>query len=65
MTRTALALAALLTLSLNGSIAVAASTDTAPQCNAQGVCAVSLRMLTPPPARPAVVVKADDVRQAD
>ncbi|WP_417629013.1 hypothetical protein [Pararhodobacter aggregans] len=50
MTRAALALATLLTLSLNGSLA-AASAPAA--CNAQGVCALSLRMLTPPPPRPA------------
>ncbi|GAB1381194.1 hypothetical protein [Pararhodobacter sp.] len=50
MTRTALALATLLTLSLNGSLA-AASAPAA--CNAEGVCALSLRMLSPPPARPA------------
>ncbi|MCB1391194.1 MAG: hypothetical protein KDK12_18930 [Rhodobacteraceae bacterium] len=50
MTRAALALATLLTLTLNGSLA-AASVPMA--CNAQGVCAISLRMLTPPPARPA------------
>ncbi|MFN4101528.1 MAG: hypothetical protein ACK4GT_17315 [Pararhodobacter sp.] len=50
MTRAALALAALLTLSLNGSLAGASMP--AP-CPAQGVCAVSLRMMTPPPPRPA------------
>ncbi|MCA0204437.1 hypothetical protein [Pararhodobacter sp.] len=50
MTRAALAFATLLTLSLNGSLA-AASVPVA--CNTQGVCAISLRMLTPPPARPA------------
>lgn len=63
MTRAALAIAALLTLSLNGSLA-AASVPMA--CNTQGVCAISLRMLTPPPPRPAnltqriAVVMADD-----
>ena len=54
MTRTALALATLLTLTLNGSIAVA-SMPTTP-CNAEGVCAVSLRMLAPPPARPDTLI---------
>ncbi len=49
MTRAALALAALITLSLNGSMAVASM----PGCSAENVCAVSLRMMTPPPARPA------------
>ncbi|PWE26752.1 hypothetical protein [Pararhodobacter marinus] len=54
MTRTALALATLLTLTLNGSIAVA-STPPAP-CNSEGVCALSLRMLQAPPARPDTLV---------
>lgn len=50
MTRTALALAALLTLSLNGSMAWASM----PGCPATaGVCEISLRMMTAPPARPA------------
>ncbi|PTW96686.1 hypothetical protein [Pararhodobacter aggregans] len=50
MTRAALALATLLTLSLNGSLAAASAPEA---CNAQGVCALSLRMLAPPPPRPA------------
>lgn len=50
MTRIALALATLLTLTLNGSLALASI----PGCDgSQGVCTVSLRMMTPPPARPA------------
>lgn len=49
MTRLALALATLLTLTLNGSLAAASM----PGCDAASVCTVSLRMMTPPPARPA------------
>ncbi|MFN4101529.1 MAG: hypothetical protein ACK4GT_17320 [Pararhodobacter sp.] len=52
MTRIALALAALLTLSLNGAIVVAAT----PACTGESVCALSLRMMTPPPPRPAHLV---------
>lgn len=63
MTKAALALAALLTLSLNGSIAVAATPTTA--CNAEGVCALSLRMLTPPPARPAEITLASLAKVAE
>ena len=48
MTRFALALAALLTLTLNGSLAAASM----PGCTAASVCTVSLRMMAPPPSRP-------------
>ena len=49
MARTALALATLLTLTLNGSMALASM----PVCGqTPGVCALSLRMMTPPPPRP-------------
>lgn len=48
MTRIVLALATLMTLSLNGSHALAS----VPGCSAN-VCTVSLAMMTPPPARPA------------
>ncbi|WP_370207125.1 hypothetical protein [Pararhodobacter marinus] len=56
MTRLPLALAALLTLSLNGSLAAAMEgemdpVETAP-CRDDAVCALPLRMLTPPPQRP-------------
>lgn len=50
MTRAALALATLLTLMLNGSLASAAATPLA--CTTDGVCVISLRMLSPPPRRP-------------
>jgi len=50
MNRAALALATLLTLTLNGSLA-GASLPVA--CTAPGVCTISLRMMTPPPPRPA------------
>ncbi|WP_323022661.1 hypothetical protein [Pararhodobacter sp.] len=53
MTRTALAFAALLTLSLNGSIAVAA----VPACTGGSTCALPLGMLTPPPPRPATLLR--------
>ena len=50
MTRIALALATLITLTLNGSLAWASM----PGCDGrEGICTVSLRMLTAPPARPA------------
>ena len=49
MTRTALALAALLTLSLNGSIAVAAVAA----CTGGSTCSVPLGMRTASPGRPA------------
>lgn len=52
MTRTALALAALLTLFLNGSIAVAAI----PACSGGGACTLPLGMMTPPPPRPVDLV---------
>lgn len=55
MTRTALALATLLTLMLNGSLASAAATPLA--CTHDGVCVISLRMLTPPPPRPANLIE--------
>lgn len=51
MTRAALALATLLTLTLNGSLASAAAQPLA--CTRDGVCVISLRMLAPPPHRPA------------
>ena len=49
MTRALLALAALLTLTLNGSIVIAATPHS---CAAEQPCTISLRMLAPPPARP-------------
>ncbi len=50
MTRAVLAFATLITLTLNGSMAMA----TMPACGqTPGVCAVPLRMMTPPPPRPA------------
>ena len=53
MIRLPLVLAALLTLSLNGSLAAAA--DVPPQshaCQPGAVCTLPLRMLSPPPPRP-------------
>ncbi|GAB4265480.1 MAG: hypothetical protein Kow0013_13680 [Pararhodobacter sp.] len=51
---TALALAAATALFLNGSMALA--TAPTPACDSGGVCAVSLRMMTPPPPRPATLM---------
>jgi len=49
MRRTTLALAALLTLTLNGSMALASM----PGCTeTDEVCSIPLRMMTAPPARP-------------
>lgn len=54
MTRFALALAALMTLTLNGSLALASI----PGCDgAPGVCTVSLSMMSAPPARPADLIE--------
>lgn len=54
MTRFALALAALMTLTLNGSLAEASI----PGCDgSQGVCTMSLRMMSAPPARPADLIE--------
>lgn len=53
MTRIALAFAALATLCLNGAQASATEPAAPAVCTAQGVCAISLRMMTPPPPRPA------------
>ena len=61
MTRAALALATLLTLSLNGSLAVA---SVPAACSATGVCALPLRMMSPPPARPAHLTRPAVLPQA-
>ena len=60
MTRFALSLAALCTLTLNGSVAVASIspnpmpvTPVAATCTPESPCVLSLRMLSAPPARPA------------
>ena len=63
MTRLALTLATLATLTLNG--AQVSATESA--CNDRGVCALSLRMLTPPPPRPAHIhapVQAESTTEA-
>jgi len=63
MPRTALALAATATLLLNGSMALAtvpAQLPTPSRCSEFGaVCVISLRMMSPPPARPADLIKTE------
>lgn len=53
MPRTALALAAIATLTLNGSMASATMPAPAACGEPNSVCEISLRLMSPPPPRPA------------
>ncbi|MCB1405927.1 MAG: hypothetical protein KDK01_06605 [Rhodobacteraceae bacterium] len=59
MPRIALALATAATLLLNGSVALATMPAPSRCTDREAVCVISLRMMVPPPARPADLTQPD------